>query len=250
MQGLGSPVLYYRSTVSTNDVALQLAAQGHAEGAVVVAETQTSGRGRRGRSWFSPPLSGLYVSLLLDPLQSWRAADPQAPRRKGLLTLAAGAALAEGVRVATGLQPDLKWPNDLLIGSRKVAGILAEGAEGGRVVLGYGINVGRSPYPPELATRATSLESELGRPIDRALLWIETLVAVARRYHDLLGGRFDAILDAWRALAPGSRGRRVRWDTPTGPASGITAGIDEQGALLVMVGERVERLVAGEVTWV
>jgi BirA family biotin operon repressor/biotin-[acetyl-CoA-carboxylase] ligase len=104
-------------------------------------------------------------------------------------------------------------------------------------------------YPPELKSRATSLERELGRPIDRALLFVETLAAVVRRYDDLIAGRFDAILDAWRERSPGSRGRRVTWETPTGVRSGITAGIDEQGALLVTVGDRVERLIAGEVVW-
>jgi BirA family biotin operon repressor/biotin-[acetyl-CoA-carboxylase] ligase len=104
-------------------------------------------------------------------------------------------------------------------------------------------------YPPELRDRATSLESELGRTVDRALLLAESLAALARRYDDLLNARFDAILDAWRARAPASVGARVTWVSATGPASGVTAGIDEDGALRVQVGGRIERIVAGEVTW-
>jgi len=116
-------------------------------------------------------------------------------------------------------------------------------------VLGYGINVRAAAYPPELANRATSIELELGRPIDRAMLCVETLAAVAGRHRDLVRGRFDAILDAWRRRSPACVGRRVAWDTPSGPRSGVTAGIDDTGALLVSVDDRVERLFAGEVVW-
>lgn len=318
---LGSPVLFFTTIGSTNDVAAALAAGGGGEGAVVIAGAQTAGRGRRGRRWFSPPASGLYVSVLLAPPRA--RVSPE--RATALLTLAAGVALAEGIETATGLPPAIKWPNDLLVGRRKVAGILAEGisvtperigakgsAAGERaladaparpdgshvegtpervgakgsasgslellraadaasngggggvpaahgndgaprdvvsVVLGYGINVGPMAYPPELGDRATSLEMELGRMIDPALLCAETLAAMAGRYDDLLEGRFDAILDAWRARAPGARGARVTWDAPTGTLTGITAGIDDRGALLVRVGDRVERVVAGEVIW-
>lgn len=248
---LGSPILYFSSAGSTNDVAAKLAAAGHQEGAVVIADAQTAGRGRRGRGWFSPPRAGLYVSVVVNP-----AGAPFARRERAgaLLTLAAGVALAEAVQRATGLALDIKWPNDLVAGGRKVAGILAEAVidqtqAGASVVLGYGINVAPSAFPAELRDRATSLEGELGRPVDRAALCAETLAGVAARYGDLLEGRFDAILDRWRGLAPGSRGARVAWDTPAGPQSGVTAGIDEWGALLVQLDSRIERLVAGEVTW-
>ena len=165
-----------------------------------------------------------------------------------LTTLAAGLAIAEGVGEATGLRADMKWPNDLFVRRRKLAGVLAEGVADA-VVLGYGINVRQAAYPPELSDRVTSIERELGRPVDRARVLVETLVALFARYADLLGGRFDAILDAWRARAPGQQGARVSWTTPAGVQSGITAGIDDQGALLVRVAERIERIVAGELTW-
>jgi biotin-(acetyl-CoA carboxylase) ligase len=143
-----------------------------------------------------------------------------------------------------------------LVGRRKLAGILAEGVTSPNlapglqsVVLGYGLNVSAAAYPVELSDRVTSLESELGRAIDRAELCAQSLARLAVRYDDLLAERFDAILDAWRARSPESRGKRVSWETLNGTQSGVTIGVDELGALLVRVGERTERLVAGEVNW-
>ena len=240
---LGGRFEFFSTVGSTNDVASERAATGNQEGAVFVAGAQTSGRGRRSRTWFSPPGAGLYVSTILTPSRSI-----DGDRATVLTTISAGVALVEGVRQATGLSAALKWPNDLYVGRRKLAGILAEGV-GDCVVLGYGINVSAASFPHELADRVTSLETELGRGVDRARVFAETLAALASRYQDLLDGRFDAILDAWRLLAPGGQGTRVSWTTPAGEQSGITAGIDDRGALLVRVGDRFERLVAGEVIW-
>jgi BirA family biotin operon repressor/biotin-[acetyl-CoA-carboxylase] ligase len=246
---LGRSLIYFPVTGSTNDIAAALAGHDSSEGTVVIADAQTAGRGRRGREWFSPPGSGLYVSVVLRPGRAARSGGDRATR---LLTLGAGVALVEGVHAATGLGVDLKWPNDLYIGRRKLAGILAESAGAGPqdpIVLGFGINIRTVAYPPELGDRATSLESELGRHIDRGMLLVESLASLAQRYDDLLEGRFDAILDAWRARAPGSKGARVTWTDASGSTSGVTAGIDDDGALLVLVGGRVERIVAGELTW-
>jgi BirA family transcriptional regulator, biotin operon repressor / biotin---[acetyl-CoA-carboxylase] ligase len=271
LHGVASRTLYFTTIGSTNDVAASLGADPGSEGTVVIADAQTAGRGRRGRTWFSPPASGLYVSVVLAPGRS----KVDAARATMLLTLAAGVALAEGIERATGLSPGIKWPNDLLVGRRKLAGILAEtvAAEDPRrpagtrdgvtesrlpgratrepihVVLGYGINVGPMAYPPELGDRATSLETELGRIVDRTLVCVETLVALAGRYQDLIDGRFDAILDAWRRRAPSHRGAHVSWETPAGTQAGVTDGIDDHGALLVRVSDHVERIVAGEVSW-
>ncbi len=227
---LASSISFFSTIGSTNDVASRLAAGGGHEGAVVIAETQTAGRGRRGRRWLSPPGSGLYVSLVLAPGRARLAPD----RATALVTLAAGVALAEAIDTATGLRPEIKWPNDLLVGRRKVAGILAEGVAGSarhdRIDrAGYGINVGATEFGPELGDRATSLEREVGRPVNRALLCAETLAAFAARYEDLLEGRFDAILDSWRDRAPAvathsSRGRHPPdGDRASRRASTITA---------------------------
>jgi len=174
-----------------------------------------------------------------------------AERARTLVTLMAGIALAEGIEAAAALRVDIKWPNDLYVRRRKLAGILAEAVGSGSdaIVLGYGINVAPMEYPPEIADRATSIETELGRATDRATLCVETIAAIARRYADLLDGRFDAILDAWRARAPASRGATVTWDSPSGVRTGITCGIDDRGGLLVKVGGGIERIVGGEVTW-
>jgi BirA family biotin operon repressor/biotin-[acetyl-CoA-carboxylase] ligase len=241
---------FFPTLASTNDVALErssraFAARRDAEGLVIVADEQTAGRGRRGHTWFSPPGSGLYVSVVLAPAR----AQVEPARAALLLTLAAGVAIVEGIAAASGLRADLKWPNDLQVSRRKLAGILAEGAAGNMVVLGYGINIAPAAFPPELRDRATSLESELARRIDRGHLLVETLAALSRRYEDLLAGRFDVILDAWRALAPSAAGARVTWRTGAGLLSGVTAGIDDHGALLVRVDGRIERIVAGEVAW-
>src|SRR6185295_3892606 len=133
---LASTLLYFPSTGSTNDIALARNAKASAErpeGLVVVADRQTAGRGRRGHTWFSPPGAGLYVSVVLAPATA--RVDPM--RATMLLTLAAGVAIAEGVEAAAGVAADLKWPNDLLVGGRKLGGILAEGS-GDTVVVGYG----------------------------------------------------------------------------------------------------------------
>lgn len=243
--------IYFETIGSTNDVAASLATDGENEGASVIADAQTAGRGRRGRTWFSPPGAGLYVSVVLAPARA--TTDPD--RATTLLTIAAGVALAEAVETATGLRSSIKWPNDLLVDRRKLAGILAEGvvATGATdvrsVVLGFGINVSPAAYPPELRDRVTSLETELGRPIDRAIVCAEALACLSRRYDDLLAGRFDAILDEWRSRAFGQHGARVEWDTQAGTRSGTTDGIDQMGALLVRTGDSLERLVAGEVRW-
>jgi len=248
---IGRSILYFETIGSTNDVAASLASSGDAEGAVVIADAQTAGRGRRGRTWFSPPSAGLYVSVVLAPARS--VVSPE--RATSLLTLMAGVALSQAVEQVTGLAPAIKWPNDLLVERRKLAGILAEGVASPSsaglqgVVLGYGINVMAAAYPPDLASRVTSLEAELGRAIDRAALCAESLATLAERYRDLIDGRYDAILDGWRSRAFGARGARVEWDTPAGVRTGITEGIDDMGALLVRVGGSVERIVAGEVRW-
>jgi len=237
---LATSIESYPTIGSTNDVASTIGT----EGAVVIADAQTAGRGRRGHTWFSPPGRGLYVSVVLTPARS--VADPR--RATSLLTLAAGVALAEGIEASAGLSVDLKWPNDLYVSRRKLAGILAEG---GRdvVVLGYGINVDATVCPPELRDRVTSLESEVGRQVGRAHVLVETLAALAGRYDDLLAGRFDAILDAWRRRAPGAIGYSVAWRSQSTRRCGVTAGIDDDGALLVRVDDRIERIVGGEVEW-
>jgi BirA family biotin operon repressor/biotin-[acetyl-CoA-carboxylase] ligase len=161
--------------------------------------------------------------------------------------------VADGIRIATGLVPDLKWPNDVFVSGRKVAGVLAEATSstaGTYVVLGFGINVSPAAYPPEVAARATSLERELGRAVDRGLLLAECLCSLAERYHDLLSGRRDAVVEAWRVRAAATAGRLVQWDEAGGAREGVADSIDDTGALVVRTNTGLARVMSGEVRWV
>lgn len=245
----GERLRYFPALGSSNDVALSFAQRGAAEGTVVVAGMQTAGRGRRGHEWFSPSGAGLYVSIVFRP-----AAWQRQSHGPTLLTLMTGVAVAEAVRASTGLQTEIKWPNDLLVDGRKLAGILAEASGAAPpldcIVVGVGVNLTRAAYPPAIAARATSVEHELGRVPDRGLVLAETLASIAGWHAHLVHGRFDAILGRWRALSPSSHGATVEWATPQGPVRGTTAGIDDRGALLVKCGARVERIVGGELEWI
>lgn len=244
---LGSRIVYFSEVGSTNDEAARLAEHGAAEGTTVLAASQRAGRGRFGRPWFSPPGAGLYVSVVIRD----RRAAP-------LLTLAGGVAVADGIHAATALPVEIKWPNDIVIDAglgrrRKLAGILAEASTNPdglqHVVLGIGINIRESAYPADLAVLATSLEGELGRPVDPGSVLAECLSALAARVRDLAAGDARAVLDRWSQLAPSASGARVEWDTPSGAVGGLTAGIDQDGALLVRRPEGVERVVSSSLRW-
>jgi BirA family biotin operon repressor/biotin-[acetyl-CoA-carboxylase] ligase len=256
--GAGAPqVLYFASVTSTNDVAARLADRGAPDGTTVVAELQTAGRGRLGRAWHSPPGAGLYVSVVLRPENVPGSVSPGPRIEPGaffapLVTLAAGVALAEAVRRCTHLPIEIKWPNDLVVGRRKLAGILIEASGSGGVeylVLGFGINLRPAAYPPGLADRATSIEVELGRAVERGRLLAECLASLAAWSDGLRAGKAERILERWQSLAPSSRGARVEWAAQAGIASGVTEGIDRDGALLVRTDDRLERIIAGEVRW-
>lgn len=243
----GANLHYFVETGSTNDVAGALAEAGAPEGTTVVASAQTAGRGRFGRTWFSPPGAGLYVSVIVRD----RRAAP-------LLTLAAGVAVSEGIRRATGLVTEIKWPNDVLVDAglgrlRKLAGILAEGSSGPEglqhVVVGMGINIKPAAYPGDISHRATSLETELGREVDAGPVLAECLANLASQVRRLREGRAEDVLVEWRHLSPSSQGRAVEWDSPEGKRTGRTAGVDASGALLVHHDAGTERIVSGTVRW-
>jgi BirA family biotin operon repressor/biotin-[acetyl-CoA-carboxylase] ligase len=238
MNPAGLDVRRHRSLPSTMDAAAALAHEGAAHGVVVVAEEQTAGRGRRGTHWASPPGAGLYFSFVARPQTA----------SLSLITLAAGVGVRDGIAALTGLAPDLKWPNDLLVDARKLAGILAEGLSIGTpaqaVVLGVGINLRPAAYPPDVAARATSLEGELGKSIDGDELLASVLDHLSSRLA-LLDKSPGDILQAWRDASPNAHGTRVEWDGK----SGLTAGIDDSGALLVKTSAGMERIIAGELQW-
>jgi BirA family biotin operon repressor/biotin-[acetyl-CoA-carboxylase] ligase len=167
----GRPYRYVETCPSTQ----RLLGSEHVEGAVAVAEEQTEGRGRLGRTWVSPPGVSILCSVLLEPA----AETARLPE----LSIVAGAACAEAIGRVTGLEPRVKLPNDVLLRERKVAGILAE-ARDGRVVLGVGINVNveRAELPQDVAKPATSLLMELGYPVDRAELLVALLESLEQHY--------------------------------------------------------------------
>jgi BirA family biotin operon repressor/biotin-[acetyl-CoA-carboxylase] ligase len=220
------------------DVAAALANEGAAHGLIVAAEQQTAGRGRRGSTWVSPPGAGLYFSFIARPTL----------RSLPLLTLAAGVAVRDGISAACGLQCDLKWPNDLLVGKRKLGGILAEGlaigSPGQAVIIGVGVNLRPAAYPPDVAARATSIEGELGRAVDRDTVLAASVDAISE-WLDALDQNAGDILQAWRAASPSAVGTPVEWDG----RRGVTDGIDDMGALLVKTATGTERVIAGELHW-
>lgn len=234
-------VRWHASVTSTMDLAVAAAEGDTAHGFVVAAGEQTAGRGRRGHTWQSPPNAGLYFSMVVRPSAHATASLP-------LLTLAAGVGVREGIRGATGLAPDLKWPNDVIVGRRKLAGILAEAValrtSQQAVVVGVGVNVQAAAYPPDVAARATSLEDELGRGVDRGAVLAAVLLGLWDSVAALERNPGD-ILQAWRAASPSAAGTRVEWDA----THGITAGIDDTGALLLRTSLGTERIIAGELQW-
>ncbi|MGH9373700.1 MAG: biotin--[acetyl-CoA-carboxylase] ligase [Vicinamibacterales bacterium] len=245
----GGRVVFFSETKSTNDIAIAMAERGAPDGAMAIALAQTAGRGRLGREWFSPAGAGLYVSIVC-----------RVARAAPVLTLAGGVATADGIRRATGLPALIKWPNDIVIADsvaagrrRKLAGVLAEGSTGSEglqhVVLGFGINLRPAVYPPAIAARATSIETELGREVDRAALLGEILCALNEHASTLATGQARTVLDRWRELSPSAVGSRVEWMANGRTRRGTTAGIDDHGALLVRAPDGVERIVAGEMTW-
>ena len=234
----------YAQLDSTNTALVEEARRGAPEGLVLVADHQTGGRGRLGRTWSAAPGAALLVSVLLRP--------PLPIDEVSVVLMAAGLAACDGVEAAAGFRPGLKWPNDLVVTDRdvtdrKLAGLLTEatgGADPG-IVLGLGINVAASAYPPELAGEATSCEEVASRPVDRAELLVAFLTALETRYSAVLGGGGrSAVLDAYRADSA-TLGRRVRVELAAGPAlEGSASDVADDGRLVVVDDAGAEHLVS------
>ncbi|HHY92101.1 MAG TPA: biotin--[acetyl-CoA-carboxylase] ligase [Firmicutes bacterium] len=240
---LGQAVHYFATITSTNDVARDLAERGAPEGTLVVAEEQRSGRGRRGRAWASPPGVGIWASLVLRP--------DFLPSQAPLLTLTAAVAGAEAIHQVTGLTAGIKWPNDLLLGGRKVAGILMElSAELDAVlyvILGIGINVNTAAFPAEIAPVATSLYREAGRSVSRREL-LQAFLERFEYWYDRLPEEAEALRNRWRELSV-TLGRRVTVISPQFTVAGVARNIDREGALLLETetGDLV-RILSGDVS--
>ena len=243
---VGRDIRVFQETTSTNDVIERLARDGVKEGVVVFAESQTRGRGRLGRKWMSPARRGLWFSVLLRP----NLRSPEATR----LTVASATALRRAVESQTGLRPEIKWPNDILVHGRKVAGILTElSAELDHVkyvVLGMGVDVNLQPddFPVELRKLATSLRAELGRPVSRPDLAVAILRELDHDYARVAGGQFTAVADEWEEHGT-TIGHQVVIRMGDRQIRGRAESLGEDGELLVRSEHgHLERIVGGDVT--
>ncbi|WP_315370990.1 biotin--[acetyl-CoA-carboxylase] ligase [Paenibacillus xylanexedens] len=243
----GRKAVLLASTLSTQGDVLKLAEQGQAEGAVVIAEEQTGGRGRFGRQWFSPPGKGIWMSVLLRPdlpLQH----TPQ-------LTLLTGVAVCRAVRVCSGADAGIKWPNDVLIDGRKVCGILLESTvedhEVRYCIAGIGVDVNFDPedYPEDLTTIATSLKMETGQSVDRTKLTAAILTELEQLYFLYQKEGFGVISALWEALSV-SMNREITVTNPHGVIEGKAIGLDPSGALIVEKHDGEHTLIiSGEISW-
>lgn len=243
----GHPIRFYEEVGSTNTEALVWARRGAPEGAVVVADHQSRGRGRWGRAWSSAPGKLLQFSLVLRPQMK--------PEQLGLVTTALGVACADAIQLLCGLEPTIKWPNDVRVGGRKVAGILVEtelsGASVDVVIAGMGINVGwqADEIPAELHATTTSLAAELGagNEPDRSALLDEVLKVFARLYRSLPADA-AAVVEAARVRSD-VLGREVTVALATdGAISGRAVGVSALGELELQTDDGLQRLSAGEIT--
>jgi len=248
LQGLKShflrgPIHHFETLPSTNDLAKELGSREAPEGTLVVAESQTKGRGRLGRAWESPPGLGLYVSLLLRP--------PLPPTEMPQITLAAAVAVVRALRRTTGVVPGIKWPNDLLVDGKKVGGILTEMETESdcirHLVVGLGLNVNNPDFPPPLNLIATSLARVAGSSFSRRLIlqaWLEEFEDLYRLF---LNRDFGVILDEWREYNVTLGGMVTVRQGPR-EITGLALEVAEDGALLLgQASGEVIRVTSGEI---
>lgn len=240
----GKRIYHFFKTDSTNRVAFELGHAGEPEGVIVLAEEQSAGRGRAGRTWHSERAAGIYVTLLLRP----KLAPVQAP----LLTMMAGLSAHSAVEAVTGLAVDLKWPNDLIIRGKKAGGILTEmHAEPGMVrfvVVGIGLNVNQERFPGELAGLATSLRQETGKAQSRMELLVRLLREFESDYNRFLREGIPGVIQRFEVVSSYAHGKKVRVTNGTESYVGTTAGLGPEGLLQVEREDgRVVTVIAGDV---
>ena len=242
---VGRDIQVFQETSSTNDVVEKLARDGVPEGVAVFAESQTKGRGRLGRKWLSPAHKGLWFSVLLRPHFH--------PQETTQLTVISATALRRAIKTVCGIEADIKWPNDILIGGKKVAGILTEmSAEMDRVrhvILGIGVDVNQdaTEFPAELRKIATSLKIEAGEEISRAELAVEMLRELDFDYARVCGGEFSAVADEWEGACV-TIGKNVRVHVGDRKFRGHAESLDDDGALRVRTEHGLlERVIGGDV---
>lgn len=244
-QRLGTKFHYFSEIDSTNSCARELAEIGAIEGEVVIAETQSAGRGRLGRKWASPPYANIYFSVILRP--------NMAPAHAPQITLVAAVALADTIAEFLPNEPLIKWPNDIMAGGKKLAGILTELScdveRVNYVILGIGVNLNYplDTMPEEIRGRATSMLELTGKTTDRESFLKRLIQGLDRCYGELEGAGFETLAARWMARF-GLRGRRVRVDLLDQSVIGRAEGIDRDGALLLADDSgALQRIIAGDV---
>jgi BirA family biotin operon repressor/biotin-[acetyl-CoA-carboxylase] ligase len=243
---IGRDIRVFQETGSTNDVVDKLARDGVGEGVVVFAEAQTKGRGRLGRKWISPARKGLWFSILLRP--------DLRPSAATQLTVAAATALVRAIRGQAGVEPKIKWPNDILLNGKKIAGVLTElSAELDRikyVILGIGVdvNLGSGDLPADLRKMATSLRIEAGRTFRRADLAAAILGELEKDYGRIRNQQFAGIADEWERHCA-TLGHQVKIQMGGRLVQGRAESLDQDGALLLRTDHgHLERIIGGDVT--
>ncbi|HET9743222.1 MAG TPA: biotin--[acetyl-CoA-carboxylase] ligase [Terriglobales bacterium] len=236
---------YFPKIESTNALAMQAAAAGVGEGSVFLADQQTAGRGRNGHGWHSEEGAAILVSVIFRPRL--------APSRALWLSLMTGVAVHDAITRTTGVECDLRWPNDLLIGKKKICGILTEiSADPEQLrfaVIGIGINVNQASFPPNIAHLATSLHIETGKSWSRTELLIALLESLETEYRNALQNAASgnsALLHRLEKISSYVRGKRVHVEE-AGGYDGVTAGLDERGFLLVRTAEGIRTVISGGV---
>lgn len=241
----GRNIRYFDQVDSTNNEARRQAERGTPDGTLVVAELQTSGKGRRGRSWTSPPGTGIWMSLILRP--------DFGPEHASMLTLVAAMAVAAGIREATGLDSRIKWPNDIVLEGKKICGILTEMSTEEDciryVVVGIGINVNIREFPEEIADKATSLALVSGEQVRRAPI-VDAVMRAWEHYYKSFRRTLDMSLlkDEYNARLVNCE-REVKVMAPAGEYGGVSRGINDGGELLVELEDgQVREVISGEVS--
>ncbi len=244
---IGKRIHYFQTLDSTNSKAYELALNGAEEGEVIIAESQEKGKGRLGRQWFSPPFLNVYISLILRPKIP--------PHQASLVTLMAAVATADAIRNFLGLLPLIKWPNDILLRGRKVAGLLNEiHSEADRVhfvILGIGVNLnmGEKMFSKEIRNIATSLKIETGQTVSRKD-FLQSLLLELERWYAIFSREGSAvILKAWRDRAH-IKGKQVKVTSFGETLVGRAIDIDSDGALILEKKDgKQKRVVAGDVEY-